>query len=254
MHMQFFYFRHAKWEQNKTIQQTLKDFKIQGFSLDLKYLGPSANTKYHRSSLEVDIFAMWLLILKPEKTPWKLLQLSISLVFNLSLPHFSALFILSYLVFLAIKIFSQGQTKRTFQQIFLCILMRWALHQPASLRFQTHQPFRASRIVLPDSFCGLQMLLFCVSQRKYNLLPSSQLPHAQLHALSSWSWQTGLPAAQGYLLRVHSTMYKGNASKLKKLIQNRMVHSKKGLFSTHKHVSHNFLKYWLHLAVTPTCN
>lgn len=43
----------------------------------------------------------------------------------------------------------------------------------------------------------LQMLLFCVYQGKYNLLPSSQLPHAQLHALNIWPRQIGLPAAQG---------------------------------------------------------
>lgn len=229
----------------KRFQDTRLQFRFKIFRTFCKYQIPQ------------EFFGGWHLCYVTSHTQTRkntVLQLSISLVFNLSLTHFFALFILSYLVFLAIKIFSQGQMKRTFQKIFLCILMRWGLHQPASLRFQTHQPFRASRIVLPDSFCGLQMLLFCVSQRKYNLLPSSQLPHAQLHALSGWSWQTGLPAAQGYHLRVHSTMYKGNASKLKKLIQNRMVHSKKGLFSTHKHVSHNFLKYWLHLAVTPTCN
>lgn len=118
----------------------------------------------------------------------------------------------------SLLVLSQRQMKRMLQQIFLCTLMRWALRQPASVFKHINPlglPGLLCLILVGSSF--LQMLLFCVKQGKYNLLLSSQLPQAQLHALNSWPWQIGLPAAQGVSFKGAQHNVQGKCKKTKEI-------------------------------------
>lgn len=177
----------------KQKKQILKDFKIQGFNFNLQYLKQNfCKYQYHRNSVEIDNFAMRLLILKPKKPPSKLynfLFLLFSICSSLTFPHC----ILSYLVFPAIKIpASQFSPRDKWKGLF----SKSSFASSWDELFTSQSAFvfkHINPLGLPGLFClilsadssFLQMLLFCVNRGKYNLLPSSELPHAQLHALTA---------------------------------------------------------------------
>lgn len=127
-----------------------------------------------------------------KKTTVKTIQLSVSLVFHLLLPHFSSLYFVLFSFSCnqnsSLPILTQRQMKRAFSKSSFASSWDELFTSQSAFVFKHINP-----LGLPGLFClilsadssFLQMLLFCVNRGKYNLLPSSELPHAQLHALTA---------------------------------------------------------------------